>query len=171
MARFGRFGAYVQKGDPEKKQYATLAKGQLIESLTLEEALKLFQLPRNLGQIDGADVIVTKGKYGPYLKFGDKNIALPRGTDPMKISLEDCRGIISQAQEKVGANAVLAEFKDGEIQVINGRFGPYIKSDGNNYKIPKGVEAAALTLEQCQEIINSAGSERKKPSKFKKVSK
>ena len=171
VARFGRFGAYVQKGDPEKKQYATLAKGQLIESLTLEEALKLFQLPRNLGQIDGADVIVTKGKYGPYLKFGDKNIALPRGTDPMKISLEDCRGIISQAQEKVGANAVLAEFKDGEIQIINGRFGPYIKSDGNNYKIPKGVEAAALTLEQCQEIISSAGSEKKKPSKFKKVSK
>ena len=171
VARFGRFGAYVQKGDPEKKQFATLAKGQLIESLTLEEALKLFQLPRNLGQIDGSDVIVTKGKFGPYLKFGEKNIALPRGVDPMKINLEECREIISQAQDKVAANAVLAQFKDGVIQVINGRFGPYIKFDGNNYKIPKGVDAASLTLEKCQEIIDSAGDVRKKPVRFKKASK
>ena len=171
VAKFGRFGAYVQKGDPEKKQFATLGKGQLIESLTLEEALKLFELPRNLGQIDGADVIVTKGKFGPYLKFGDKNIALPRGTDPMKISLEDCSGIIKDALEKIAMNAVMAEFNDGLIQVINGRFGPYIKSNGNNYKIPKGVEVASLTAEKCQEIIDSAGNEKKKPVRFKKVSK
>ena len=171
VAKFGRFGAYVQKGDPEKKQFATLGKGQLIETITLEEALKLFELPRNLGQIDGADVIVTKGKFGPYLKFGDKNIALPRGINPMKVNLEECRDIISQASEKVAANAVMAEFKDGEIQVINGRFGPYIKSNGNNYKIPKGVDAASLTPEKCQEIIDSAGNDRKRPARFKKVSK
>ena len=171
VARFGRFGAYVQKGDPEKKQFATLGKGQLIETITLEEALKLFELPRNLGQIDGVDVIVTKGKFGPYLKFGDKNIALPRGVNPMKVNLEECRDIISQASEKVAANAVMAEFKDGEIQVINGRFGPYIKSNGNNYKIPKGVDATSLTLDKCQEIIDSAGNDRKKPVRFKKVSK
>ena len=171
VAKFGRFGAYVQKGDPEKKQFATLAKGQLIESLTLEEALKLFDLPRNLGQIDGADVIVTKGKFGPYLRFGDKNIAIPRGTDPMKISLEDCRGIISQALEKLAVNPLIAEFKDGEIQVLNGRFGPYIKSGGSNYKIPKGVDAASLTQEKCQEIIDNAGNEKKRPARFKKVSK
>ena len=171
VAKFGRFGAYVQKGDPEKKQFATLGKGQLIESITLEEALKLFELPRNLGQIDGMDVIVTKGKFGPYLKFGEKNIALPRGANPMKISLDECRGIISQALEKVAANAVMAEFQDGAIQVINGRFGPYIKSNGNNYKIPKGVDAASLSLEKCQEIIDNAGNEKKRPARFKKVSK
>ena len=171
VARFGRFGAYVQKGDAEKKQFATLAKGQLIESLSLEEALKLFDLPRNLGQIDGADVVVTKGKFGPYLKFGDKNIALPRGADPLKLSLEDCREIISQASGKVAANAVMAEFKNGEIQVINGRYGPYIKSGGNNYKIPKGVDAAALTPEKCQEIIDSAGNEKKRPARYRKASK
>ena len=171
VAKFGRFGAYVQKGDPEKKQFATLGKGQLIESITLDEALKLFELPRNLGQIDGMDVIVTKGKFGPYLKFGERNIALPRGANPMKISLDECRGIISQALEKVAANAVMAEFQDGAIQVINGRFGPYIKSNGNNYKIPKGVDAASLSLEKCQEIIDNAGNEKKRPARFKKVSK
>ena len=171
VAKFGRFGAYVQKGDPEKKQYATLGKGQLIESLTLEEALKLFELPRNLGQLDGVDVIVTKGKFGPYLKYGDKNIALPRNADPMKISLDECRGLISQAMEKLATNAVMAEFKDGEIQVINGRFGPYIKCNGNNYKIPKSVDVTALDLEKCQEIIDSAGNEKKRPARFKKASK
>ena len=171
VAKFGRFGAYVQKGDPEKKQFATLGKGQLIESITLEEALKLFQLPRNLGQIDGMDVIANKGKFGPYLKYGDKNISLPRGADPMKITLEDCREIIRQAQEKVPVNAVLAEFNDGQIQVLNGRFGPYIKSNGSNYKIPKGVEVNSLSSEKCQEIINSAGNEKKRPTKFKKLSK
>ena len=171
VAKFGRFGAYVQKGDPEKKQFATLGKGQLIESLTLEEALKLFQLPRNLGQIDGVDVIANKGKFGPYLKYGDKNISLPRGADPMKITLEDCREIIRQAQEKVPVNAVLAEFDDGQVQVLNGRFGPYIKSNGSNYKIPKGVDVNSLSAEKCQEIINSAGNEKKRPAKFKKLSK
>ena len=171
VAKFGRFGAYVQKGDPEKKQFATLGKGQLIESLTLEEALKLFQLPRNLGQIDGVDVFANTGKFGPYLKYGDKNISLPRGADPMKITLEDCREIIRQAQEKVPVNAVLAEFDDGQVQVLNGRFGPYIKSNGSNYKIPKGVDVNSLSAEKCQEIINSAGNEKKRPAKFKKLSK
>ena len=171
VAKFGRFGAYVQKGDLEKKQFATLGKGQLIESLTLEEALKLFQLPRNLGQIDGVDVIANKGKFGPYLKYGDKNISLPRGADPMKITLEDCREIIREAQEKIPVNAVLAEFDDGQVQVLNGRFGPYIKSNGSNYKIPKGVDVNSLSAEKCQEIINSAGNEKKRPAKFKKLSK
>jgi DNA topoisomerase-1 len=89
----------------------------------------------------------------------------------MKISLDDCRGIIREALEKVAANAVITEFNEGAIQVINGRFGPYIKSDGNNYKIPKGVDAASLTLEKCQEIIDSAGKDKKRPARFKKVSK
>ena len=87
-AKYGQFGAYVQKGEGENRQFASLAKDQLIENITLEEALKLFQLPRTVGQVEGVDVIVTKGRFGPYIKYGDRNVSLPRGTDPMKVDLD-----------------------------------------------------------------------------------
>ena len=154
-AKYGQFGAYVQKGDGENRQFASLAKGQLIENITLEEALKLFQLPRTVGQIDGMDVIVTKGRFGPYIKFGEKNISLPRGTDPMKADLETCRKVIEADGGKASHNTVLATF--GDIEVVNGRYGPYLRSGGNNYKIPRGTDPAALTEEVCKAII--AGEE------------
>ena len=100
VARFGQYGPYVQKGDGDNKQYASLAPGQLIESITLEEALKLFELPRTVGQLGGIDIICTKGRFGPYIKYGDKNVSLPRGTDPMKIDLESCISLIEDSLNK-----------------------------------------------------------------------
>ena len=162
VARFGQYGPYVQKGDGENKQYASLAPGQLIESITLEEALRLFELPRTVGQHNGIDIVCTKGRFGPYIKYGDRNVSLPKGTDPMKIDLETCVKLIEESSQKK-AGATLAEFKDSDIMVIDGTYGPYIKHAGRNYKIPRGTDATALTEEACKEIIaSSAPTERKR---------
>ena len=155
VARFGQYGPYVQKGDGDSKQYASLAPGQLIESITLEEALKLFELPRTVGQHEGIDIICTKGRFGPYIKYGDRNISLPRGTDPLKIDLQTCISLISESQEKKSGE-VLAEYTDSDIQVINGAYGPYIKHAGSNYKIPKGTDPSTLDEEKCKEIISTS---------------
>ena len=155
VARFGQYGPYVQKGDGENKQYASLAPGQLIESITLEEALKLFELPRTVGQFGGIDIICTKGRFGPYIKYGDKNISMPRGTDPLKIDLDSCIKLIEDSLNKK-TGGVIAEYKDSDIQVIEGSYGPYIKHAGSNYKIPKGTDPSTLTEENCKEIIASS---------------
>ena len=162
-AKFGPFGAFVQKGEGESRQCANLNKGQLIETLTLQDALKLFQLPRTLGQMDGTDVVVLKGRYGPYIKFGDKNISLPKDADPLKVTLEACEKVIREASEGAAANTIIKEFKDKDIAIINGRYGPYIKHAGANYKIPKGTDTAAMTEADCLAIIESGPAPARKP--------
>ena len=151
VARYGQYGPYVQKGEGENRVYASLAPGQLIESITPEEASRLFELPRTVGQYNGIDIICTKGRFGPYLKYDGKNISLPRGTDPLSVDAETCINLIVASQNKP-ATAIIAEFGDG-IQVINGNYGPYIKQNGSNYRIPKGTDAYKLTEDACREII------------------
>ena len=153
-AKFGQYGAYVQKGEGDDKQYASLAKGQLIENITLEEALALFSLPRTVGEYEGIAVVAMKGRFGPYLKYGDKNISLPRGVDPLSVSLDECVALIRKAnEEKDSAKAVISAFPASDISVLQGRYGPYIKHAGGNYKIPKGTDASSLTEEDCKSII------------------
>ena len=164
VARFGQYGPYVQKGDGDSKQYASLAPGQLIESITLEEALKLFELPRTVGQHDGKDIICMKGRFGPYIKYGDKNISLPRGTDPLKVDFDTCVSIITDSLNNKKGGIIL-EFKESDIQVINGTYGPYIKHAGNNYKLPKGTEMSELTEDMCKEIIASSAPTSRKRSR------
>ena len=154
VARFGQYGPYVQKGEGDSKQYASLGAGQLIESITLEEALKLFELPRTVGTHEDIDIVCTKGRFGPYIKYGDRNISLPRGTDPLKVDLDTCVRLIEESANKK-SGGVLAEYSESDIQVINGAYGPYIKHAGSNYKIPKGIDAATLTEDKCKEIIAS----------------
>lgn len=166
IAKYGQFGPYVQKGDGEDRQCASLSKGQLIENLTLDEALSLFKLPRSVGEVDGQPVKVLKGRFGPYLKFGEKNISLPRSADPLSITLQECETIIRNAA--TAANPVISEFKDADISVLNGRYGPYIKHAGSNYKIPKGTDAAALTEEDCKRIISEGAPTSSKTRRFKK---
>lgn len=161
VAKFGQYGPYIQKGEGENRQFAHLAPGQLIESITLEEALRLFLLPRKVGSYNGIDIIATKGKFGPYLKYGDKNTSLPRGKDPLTVTLEECISLIDSIGNKAAANTPLLEFKESDIQVINGKYGPYIKHDGKNFKIPKGTDAATLTEERCKEIISSSEPSKK----------
>ena len=170
VARFGQFGAYVQKGDGDDRQSASLAKGQLIETLTLEEALKLLEFPRRVGNYEGIDIQVLKGRFGPYLKYGDKNISLPRGADPLRISPEECIQLVKDAVTGASATPVLKEFEAAGISVLNGRYGPYIKYDGRNFRIPRGTDAAALTEEDCRRIIAEAPAPdaAARPRRFKK---
>lgn len=168
VAKFGKFGPFIQKGEGENVQYASLGKGQLIEDLTLEDALKLFQLPRTVGKYKDVDVVALKGRFGPFIKYGDKNFSIPRGKDPLTITLEECSGIIEEGLNKSAANPVMAEYKDSDIQVINGCYGPYIKHAGSNYKIPKGTDAARLTEEACLEIINNSKPTEKGRRRYKK---
>ena len=168
VAKFGKFGPFIQKGEGENVQYASLGKGQLIEDLTLEDALKLFQLPRTVGKYKDVNVVALKGMFGPFIKYGDKNFSIPRGKDPLTITLEECSGIIEEGLNKSAANPVMAEYKDSDIQVINGRYGPYIKHAGSNYKIPKGTDAARLTEEACLEIINNSKPTEKGRRRYKK---
>ncbi len=166
VAKFGKFGPYIQKGEGDKAQYASLGRDQLIENITLEEALKMFQLPRTVGQYNGLDVIALKGRFGPFLKYGDKNFSIPRGKDPLKITLDECAAVIEDGLNKTAANSVMIEYKD--IQIINGRYGPYIKHAGSNYRIPKGTDAATLTEAACLEIINNSKPTEKGRRRFKK---
>ena len=152
VAKFGQYGPYVQKGEGENRKFANLAPGQIIESLTLEDALKLFSLPKTVGEHDGIPVVCTSGRFGPYIKYGDRNVSLPRKSNPLTITLAECVEII-EAAGTAKTREVLAEF--GDIQVINGNYGPYIKYDGGNYKIPAGKDAKALTEQDCREIIAS----------------
>lgn len=168
VAKFGKFGPYIQKGEGENVQYASLGKGQLIEDLTLEDALKLFQLPRTVGKYKDVNVVALKGMFGPFIKYGDKNFSIPRGKDPLTITLEECSGIIEEGLNKSAANPVMAEYKDNDIQIINGRYGPYIKHAGSNYRIPKGTDAATLTETACLEIINNSKPTEKVRRRFKK---
>ncbi len=165
IAAFGKFGAYVQKGDGENRQSASLGKGQLIETLTLEEALKLLELPRTVGQYNGVDIVAVKGRFGPYLKYGDKNVRLPRNADPLTISLDACVELVKEAEVEKPAGTFLADY--GDIKVVNGRYGPYIKKGDSNYKIPKGTDAASLTEADCLAIINQS----EPTTKFNKRSK
>lgn len=167
-AKFGKFGPYIQKGEGEKAQYASLGKDQLIENITLEDALKMFQLPRTVGEYNGVEVIALKGRFGPFLKYDDRNFSIPRGKDPLKITLDECAAIIEDGLSKTAANSVMAEYKDSDIQVINGRYGPYIKHAGSNYKIPKETDAATLTEAACLEIINNSKPTEKGRRHFKK---
>ena len=165
IAAFGKFGPYVQKGEGENRQSASLGKGQLIETLTLDEALKLLELPRTVGQVDGVDIVALRGRFGPYLKYGDRNVKLPKGMDPLRVSLEECAALVKEADAQAAAGPVyIAEF--GDIKVVKGRYGPYIKQGVSNYKIPRGTSAEKLTEADCQAII--AASDPTKKSKGKR---
>ena len=167
IAAFGKFGAYVQKGEGENRQYASLGKGQLIETITLEEALKLFELPRTVGEHAGVPVIATKGRFGPYLRYGERNIKLPRNMDPLKVTLEQCIALIeADAAPTPAENPVIAEW--GDLKIVNGRYGPYLKAGDDNYRIPKGTNVSALTEADCQAIIARSEPTSRGRRRFKK---
>lgn len=160
-AKVSRFGPVVQLGsseDTEKPRFASLLQGQSILSITLEEALKLFDLPRTLGQIDGQDVTVAVGRFGPYVKIGKEYVSIPKDISPQELTLEQA-GQLMDAKHKADAERVLITFaEEPELQVLKGQYGPYISFKKQNYKIPKGVDAATLTLEKCREIVADEGN-------------
>ncbi len=162
IARIGKFGPLVQKGDSNDpdRQFVALAKGQLIETITLEEALTLFNLPRKVGKYNDQDIIAAIGKFGPYVKYGSSYVSIPKQLSPYTITEEEAVTVITDHLQ-AEAQKTIKDFVEDDIHVLNGRFGPYIKQGKNNYKIPKGVEAKSLTLEQCKDIIAKDSSPKK----------
>ncbi len=156
-ARIGRYGPIVQidGAEGEKPRYASLKKDQLIATITLEEALALFALPRTLGEIDGKEVVVSSGRYGPYVRYDGKFISLAKKDDPYTITLERAEELIREKEKSVKASKepIVTFPEDADIKVLVGRYGPYIAAHGKNYRIPKGTAPETLTYEQAKEII------------------
>ena len=156
--KIGRYGPIAQIGtseEEEKPLFASLRKTQSIESITLEEALDLFKLPREIGEFEGTNMVAAVGRFGPYIRHDGKFYSIPKTEDPLEITAERAVEIIQEKRE-ADKNKVINVFgKNGEIQVLNGRYGPYIAFEKNNYKIPKQTDAKMLTEEECLEIIAS----------------
>ncbi len=162
--RYGKYGAFAQIGtreDTEKPKFASLRPGQHMDGLTLEEALELFKLPRTLGTMpDGQPIRVAVGRFGPYAQFGTKSyVSLKAEDDPYTVTLERALALIHEKQQ-IEANRVIREFPAAGVQVLNGRYGPYITDGKKNGKIPKDRDPKSLTLEECQALI-AAAPERK----------
>jgi DNA topoisomerase I len=172
--KLGRFGAYVQLGEnPEdgstvKPKYAALRTGQFIENVTLEDALELFKLPREVATFEELPVVANTGRFGPYVQHNKKYVSIPKGEDPYTITGERAIELI-QTKRETDANKTIKAFDTNpDIQILNGRFGPYIKAGKKNVKIPKGKEPSELTLEECVEL--AANAPEKKGRFFKRKS-
>jgi DNA topoisomerase-1 len=173
--RIGRFGPIVQLGenDPESKvkpQFASLLKGQLIETITLEEALSLFKLPRTIGNYEDKEVVIGVGRFGPYVRHNSKFYSLKKDDNPLTIELNRAVELIEEGRKKEREKVIKIFDQEEKIQVLNGRWGAYISYNGANYKIPKGTDAHTLTYEECLKIIKAQG-EGTKPKKFPKKGK
>jgi DNA topoisomerase-1 len=157
--RMGRFGPFVQAGtkdDEEKPKFAGLRAGQKMDSITLAEALELFQLPRTLGKTaDDETVTVAIGRFGPYVKYGSKYVSLKDPDDPYKVTLERAIEVI-EAKKVADANRIIQDFGVDDIQVLNGRYGPYITDKARNARIPKDRDPKSLTLDECRELLAAA---------------
>ena len=154
--KIGRYGPLAQIGVPEEDEkplFAALQKTQSIETITLEEALKLFDLPRNLGPFRDKNMTVAIGRFGPYIRHDGKFVSLPKEYDPMEVTSEEAIAIIEEKERKDREKIIKTFDEEPGLQVLNGRYGPYIAFDKKNYKIPKTQEPSELTLEMCKEII------------------
>ena len=166
--KIGRFGPVVQigiAGETEKPRFAQLGRDQSIETITLDEALNLFKLPRTLGDYDGQPVTVGSGRFGPYVHGRGIYVTLPKDMDPMSITLEEATELLKNKLEEEAKRHIKQFAEEPELEIMNGRYGPYIAYKGNNYKIPAGIEPADLSLASCMELIKlqeEKGSTRKK---------
>ena len=161
FVKIGRFGPVVQIGsadDNEKPRFSQLPSDKSIETITLEEALELFKLPRTVGQFEGSDVVIGAGRFGPYVMHNKKYVSLPKEEDPMTITLETAIRLIGEKREQEQKRHIKAFDEDAKLEVLNGRYGPYIAYDGKNYRMPKALheKAAELSYAECMEIVNNA---------------
>ena len=171
--RIGRYGPMVQIGtaeEEEKPLFATLPKDKSMASITLEEALELFKLPRTLGEYEGKPVVANTGRFGPYINHDKKFVSIPKGEDPLEISLERAIELILSKREAEEKSHLKTFDEEPELEIRAGRFGPYIAYKGKNYKIPKAQadRAAELTLEECRKIIETPAPSKTKTTRKKK---
>jgi DNA topoisomerase-1 len=163
--KIGRFGPIAQIGeatDEEKPRFASLLKGQSLETITLEDALGLFRLPRNIGQFENEELVIGVGKYGPYVRHKSKFYSLAKTDDPYAIPLERAVEIIQEKRTQEENRNIKQFDEEPGLQILNGRYGPYITFQKKNYRIPKGKKPDELSLEECREIIKKADARTKK---------
>lgn len=168
--KIGRFGPMVQIGvqeEEEKPQFAGLQKTQSITTITLEEALKLFELPRSVGEFEGKDVSVGTGRFGPYIKHNGKFISLPKEYDPYSVDLDSAISLIEDKRQKDAEKIIKTFTEDADLQILNGRYGPYIAYQKTNYKIPKGVVPADLDFDAAMKIVKATGEKPATKTKAK----
>ena len=163
----GRYGPMVQMGDAEQGQevkYAGLRPGQSIEQVTLEEALDLFKLPRVVGTYEGKEIKAAIGRFGPYLLHNSKFISITKASEEDPYTINEAAAIaLIEAKRKADAEKFIKSFPEEDIEILNGRWGPYIKQGKNNFKIPKDTDAKKLTLAETLKLIKEGGT--KKPAK------
>ena len=169
--KIGRFGPVVQLGGTstgKRPRFAQLATGQKLETITLEEALELFRLPRKLGTYEGEPVIIGAGKFGPYISHKGSYVSIPKDTDPMEVTFEQAVIMVHRKHVEEAERHLRTFSEDAELEVLNGRYGPYIIYKGNNYRLPKAMHERAkeLTYEECMQIVNEQGEKSaEKPAK------
>ena len=166
--KIGRYGAMAQIGIPEEEEkplFASLHKSHSIETITLEEALKLFELPRNLGEFREKEVVVGVGRFGPYIRHSGKFVSLPKDADPLEIGLIEAIELIEAKEKKDRENIIKTFDEEPGISILNGRYGPYIRYNKSNYKIPKNIDPKELSLKECLKIIADADSDKAKKTK------
>lgn len=166
--RMGRFGPFVQLGqaeDDEKPRFSSLKPGQQIDSITLDEALALFNLPRELGETpEGEPVLVNIGRFGPYVKYGNRYVSVPKEDDPYTVTLPRALELIA-AKKEADAKRIIQEFGTSGVRVLNGRYGPYVTNGEKNARVPKDSDPAALTLEDCQKLLAKAPARKKRTAR------
>ena len=173
FVKIGRYGPVVQIGtadDDEKPRFAQMPADKSMETITLEEALELFKLPRTIGEYEGKTVTIGAGRFGPYVLHNKKYVSLPKNEDPMTVTLETAISLIEE-KRKAEEQRHLKKFdEDPKLEVLNGRYGPYIAYDGANYRIPRDLheKAAELTYEQCMDIIKNPPAPKKRTATRKK---
>ena len=173
FVKIGRFGPVAQIGtaeDEEKPRFSQIPKDKSMETITLEEALELFKLPRTLGTFEGTKVTIGAGRFGPYVLHNKKYVSIPKEKDPMTITIEEAVVLIEKKRQAEKERHIKKFEEDENIEILKGRFGPYIVYDGKNFRIPKDLheKAAELTLEQCMEIIKNAPEPKTKTRRTKK---
>ena len=161
FVKIGRFGPVVQIGkaeDKEKPRFAQLPADKSMETITLDEALELFRLPRTVGDFEGTPVVIGAGRFGPYVMHNRKYVSIPKGEDPMTLTLDAAVELIMKKRQQETQRHIKAFEDEPKLEVMNGRYGPYLSYDGKNYRLPKAMHerAAELTLEECMGVINNS---------------
>ena len=166
FVKIGRYGPVVQIGaadDKEKPRFAQMPSDKSIETITLDEALELFKLPREVGEFEGSKVVIGAGRFGPYVLHNKKYVSLPKGADPMTITLDEAVSLIENKRSREEQRHIKTFGEEPGLEVLNGRYGPYLAFNGKNYRLPKAMHARAaeLTLEECRDVIAAAAAKKK----------
>lgn len=174
FVKIGRFGPVVQIGsadDKEKPRFAQMKQGQSMETITLEEALDLFKLPRTLGEFEGTEVSVGAGRFGPYILHDKKYVSIPAGKDPLSITLDEAVTLIQEKRKAEEERHLKTFTEEPELEILNGRYGPYLAYKGKNYRLPKNLaeKARDLSLEECLEVIKEQDEKPAKTTRSKRT--